>query len=316
MTYKIAGWVEIFENSETRKCRRLSWIAQPVKHDSRGYRLIMRQDPRHYLAFVLLTQVAANTRERGVLADERGQPYSPADLELLTDCPASIFEAALPALVEVGWLTILGESPSVLGKSPSVLGESPGTLGSRPDVLGSRPEALGEFPLQTDRQTDTLPAAPVGESPRTPGASESVTPKRKKPTEPNRPNAWKLWVDLHDERHQPRPAALGPDTKAGKELAAALTDEAELRYTLSAFLNDSDVFLERNGHALRHLPGRLQAYRVAYQKAQRREAAEEAREREEAELAAKLANQTPAERAEGEAVLAELLDFCSREPKQ
>jgi len=76
-------------------------------------------------------------------------------------------------------------------------------------------------------------------------------------------NAWALWVRSWREARpgDPDPAATGPDTRAGRELAKLVPDEAELRRVFAACLADPDPFLVKNGHALRHLPGRLSAYR-------------------------------------------------------
>ena len=57
----------------------------------------------------------------------------------------------------------------------------------------------------------------------------------------------------------------GADTKAsenlGQHLVAGRLTEAELRDCMGLYLADDGKFLSDNGHALRLLPGRLNAYR-------------------------------------------------------
>jgi hypothetical protein len=50
------------------------------------------------------------------------------------------------------------------------------------------------------------------------------------------------------------------DLKAGKELEKLIPDPADLRRILAAYLADPDPFLAKQGHALRLLPGRVNAY--------------------------------------------------------
>ncbi len=58
----------------------------------------------------------------------------------------------------------------------------------------------------------------------------------------------------------PEPVRAGADLKAGKELAKLIPDPADLRRILAAYLADADYFLTKQGHALRLLPGRINAY--------------------------------------------------------
>ena len=108
---EIANWEDGFEIAQSRRREgRLSWVAMPTRHDSRGYRKLVRGngDPmrgcHHLAAWMVMVQVAARCNVRGVLADDRGLALTCEDLEAMTDVPASIFESAIPVLCSIGWL--------------------------------------------------------------------------------------------------------------------------------------------------------------------------------------------------------------------
>ena len=103
----IANWEDGFEIAQSRRrAGRLSWVAMPTRHDSRGYRRLIRSDGgvRAFACWVVMVQVAARSSIRGVLADDRGIPLSCLDLEAMTDIPASYFEQSIPLLCDIGWL--------------------------------------------------------------------------------------------------------------------------------------------------------------------------------------------------------------------
>jgi hypothetical protein len=77
------------------------------------------------------------------------------------------------------------------------------------------------------------------------------------------------WIELHRERHLPDPLSLGPDCKAAKTLSALLMkDHREHTFPaiLKAYLDDHDKWLETDGHPLRKLLARVQAYRLKIEK--------------------------------------------------
>lgn len=106
-TYSIRNWEKTFEVSQSRKARRLNWVAIPTKHDGKGYRRIMRKDPALYAAWIVLVQVAGKCENRGILADDVG-PLDAADIEDATGCPSSLIEQAFAYLSspEIGWLSV------------------------------------------------------------------------------------------------------------------------------------------------------------------------------------------------------------------
>ena len=107
----IVGWSkDNFEIAQSRRrAGRLSWVAMPTTHDSRGYRKLIRHKSGngvHYFAcWCVLVQLAAKRPVRGILADDRGNALTFEDFEAMTDIPAHLFEEAIPVLCTIGWVT-------------------------------------------------------------------------------------------------------------------------------------------------------------------------------------------------------------------
>ncbi len=80
------------------------------------------------------------------------------------------------------------------------------------------------------------------------------------------PPVWGWWVDANREAGQPDPVRIGPDLGAARELGKAVArgdlTADELRGCLTLYLADDDAWLGKQGHALRHLAGRIGAYRA------------------------------------------------------
>lgn len=87
--------------------------------------------------------------------------------------------------------------------------------------------------------------------------------KKKTPAE-NGGRVWALWIECNREAGRRDPVKAKADLGAGKNLAAMIQggdfSEAELRECMAAYLADQDPWLVKQGHALRLLPGRLNAY--------------------------------------------------------
>lgn len=71
---------------------------------------------------------------------------------------------------------------------------------------------------------------------------------------------WGIWWDVHKAHRGVTPADLGPDKMASKDLAKAFPDLAELELLMVAFLKDNDPLLVKNGHALRFMSAKVNAY--------------------------------------------------------
>lgn len=152
--YRIRNW-ESFEKADSRKCRRMLWVPLPVNFASLRYLKLMKKDCRHYLAWVVILQTAANCEPRGTLVDDAGRPLTAEDLALKTAVPAAIFEKAIPQLIEIQWLeAISGQHPDSSGQHPALSGLQDKTLqdntGQDTPVGGSEcPEIVSEADVQT-----------------------------------------------------------------------------------------------------------------------------------------------------------------------
>ena len=103
----IANWEDNFEIAQSRRRGgRLSWVAMPTRHDSRGYRKLIRSKDgvQHFACWVALVQVAARCEVRGTLASDSGVALTTEDFEAMTDIPSELFDAAIPILCAIGWL--------------------------------------------------------------------------------------------------------------------------------------------------------------------------------------------------------------------
>jgi hypothetical protein len=123
-TYRVRDWALLFETAETRKLKHLTWVPIPTKHDGKGYRRLMKAGPLNYAAWLLIVQVASKCPQRGLLADQDG-PLEVQDLAIKTDFPAKAFAAAIPHLLEIGWLEALDKEGSLL-MPPGTPADPPG----------------------------------------------------------------------------------------------------------------------------------------------------------------------------------------------
>ncbi len=124
--YSIPEWDTKFETSESRKLKKLTWIAMNTLFDTDEYAELTNHPSgaSHLGAWLAVVMTAAKSRKRGTLIRANGQPHTPESLALITRLPATLFEEALPRLVEIG---LLGESARVPGESARVAEESAGT---------------------------------------------------------------------------------------------------------------------------------------------------------------------------------------------
>lgn len=73
-------------------------------------------------------------------------------------------------------------------------------------------------------------------------------------------NGWAIWVDINRARNRADPIPTGADTKAAKMLVDHIKDIQTIKDVMGLFLDDDDNYLQRNGHALRLISGRINAY--------------------------------------------------------
>jgi len=106
--YKIAGWEDHYEKSQSKRAKNHHWVAMPIKHDGGGFRRITIQPNATdlFAAWCLIVQVGAKCKIRGVLADSDGVPLDAEDLAIKTGFPVSVFEAAFEffSSPKINWL--------------------------------------------------------------------------------------------------------------------------------------------------------------------------------------------------------------------
>jgi len=107
VAYQIKDWDELFEIAQSRRYKRLTWVALPNKHDGAGYRRIARHQKccEIFTAWILILQVASKQEKRGLLVNGDGT-ITAEDLADKTGYPEKIFVLAFEVLSDpkIGWL--------------------------------------------------------------------------------------------------------------------------------------------------------------------------------------------------------------------
>ena len=171
--YRIRDWSRLFENSETRKLKSLSWVPVPNKHDGAGYRALwenlpaspetpgdFRGAPEVFAGWILLLELASRCPERGLLVKD-GRPMTPREMALKTGAPEKLFVVALKELTsrEIGWIEVAEvEIPGNFPTSPETSGASPdipGNFRGLPENLPTSPETSGAISEPTANDGDT-----------------------------------------------------------------------------------------------------------------------------------------------------------------
>ena len=138
--YRIKDWEQHYETSETRKLKRLDWVKLSTKLNGDCALTLIeghKDGPTHWAAWVAIIQVAAISKQRGVLIQDNGEPHTAETLSRKTHLPKEWFEGALSRLASsaVGW--VITESHENLPVSPGNLPPSPEKIPPSPDVSGS-----------------------------------------------------------------------------------------------------------------------------------------------------------------------------------
>ena len=121
----VRRWKEVFEKSDARKLKHLSWISMPTGFESNGLQMMFddfgARAVEMYGAWSLLLKVAAVSVERGRLGGSQGRAYSSAALSrMMMGCPVEVIDELISWCVhKSGWLEVVrvGESDD-LGESP------------------------------------------------------------------------------------------------------------------------------------------------------------------------------------------------------
>lgn len=122
---RIKNWLELYENAQSRKLKRLSWVPVPNEHDGENYSELMERDDASeiFTAWILMLQIASRSKRRGSLVRDDGTPHTPRSLALKSRGRAEWFEKAIPVLLKMGWIeSTSGDSPETLGESPKPSG--------------------------------------------------------------------------------------------------------------------------------------------------------------------------------------------------
>lgn len=140
--YRIKDWPLHFENAESNKVKKATWVKLPNKHDGKGFRRLSKHPDRVaiFCAWTVILQFASKCPVRGDLADENG-PLTAQDLADVTDFPVEIFDLAFRVLQEerFGWIEEIpadsGAASRDIPAHPDTPGQSSGASG-RPGVEG------------------------------------------------------------------------------------------------------------------------------------------------------------------------------------
>lgn len=169
-TYRVNDWEKHFECASTRKITgALKWVPLPCRHDGATFRRLMRRDDglAIYGCWVLILQVAAKCRTRGVLSGDHG-PIGPEELELITDVSATTFEAAIGVLTspEIGWMESSDNAfrqrpPRSATAAADVGGHNPSPATTAADVGSSEPSpaALAVYRKEGKKEGEELKAS-------------------------------------------------------------------------------------------------------------------------------------------------------------
>lgn len=167
LLYKVRNWDTLFENAQSRKCGRLSWVPVPNKHDGKSYRRIISTEngPALYGAWMLILQVASKCPQRGVLGDDDG-PLDADDLSHKTGCPVELFAVALEMLSEprIGWLEAEQVGAEWEPTQSPLSDHSTGAGQNRTEADGTEPTGQ-ESQTVPGRGASTGPKSKVGKKP-------------------------------------------------------------------------------------------------------------------------------------------------------
>lgn len=112
MVYHICDWDRIYENSESKKYKRLHWVAIPNKHEGKGWGRLREQENRVdlFCAWVLMVEMASKMPKRGFLGSVDDGPLSAEDMAYSSGFPQNIFDDALTFFEgPIGWIEEVSE---------------------------------------------------------------------------------------------------------------------------------------------------------------------------------------------------------------
>lgn len=170
--YRVRSFADGFETHESRKFKRLHWLALPIKQEGDGYTELMSGHENgcaHFGAWTAVLQLAAKCSPRGTLVRDLGGKKVPHDLgsiSRITRVPIEVLREAFPRLIDMGWLEsiAMGDVKDDLPEQPV----EPGDDGKKPGRTvqhrrGTAQESTGQ---EGEDAPPTPPASPdQGEAP-------------------------------------------------------------------------------------------------------------------------------------------------------
>lgn len=102
--YRIRNWNTLFENNRTRELKRLDWVPVPNRMDGLGYVTLMSHPngAAHFGAWLAIIEIASRQKDRGTLP-QNGAGLSHS-LAVISRIPATIFDEAVPRLLDLEWM--------------------------------------------------------------------------------------------------------------------------------------------------------------------------------------------------------------------
>lgn len=96
---EVVRFADYYENAQSRKYKKLSWVPIPNRMDGKGYRRLtaMPDATEIFAAWILIVEQASKETPRGFLIDEDG-PMDASDMAAKSGFPESIFERAFEVL--------------------------------------------------------------------------------------------------------------------------------------------------------------------------------------------------------------------------
>lgn len=229
MLYRVRDWGLHFENAQSRKVRKLNWVAVPNKHDGKSYRRLiqMQNGAALYGCWILLLEVASKCPQRGVLADGDG-PLTADDIALKTGVSAALIDEALAQLSDpsIGWLEAnsLAPLPVEWEHATSSAGCSGSTLPVPPIVSSLNGTEQKE---QKEQKEEAAGAAGVIPIPKKSGTKTREAEPIECPAELDRPDFHAAWEQWREHRRQlKKPMTTLAESKALQQLATKGIDRA------------------------------------------------------------------------------------------
>lgn len=164
--WAIAKWEEVYEKSDCRKLKTLSWVSMPTGFSSHGYSLMLEEfgddAAAIYGAWCALVKVAATCNRRGILATTSGKPIRLSHIARLTGFPEIFFERLFKWASgdDVKWLVpvtyddagrISGDAGRFSDDAGRISGAYPGISGDcYPPPNPTQPNQTGHNPTPPD----------------------------------------------------------------------------------------------------------------------------------------------------------------------